>query len=92
MREINWNAAECATLCWVWQVTLSDGTQLGFTDHDRPLDFMGLTCAPRSGFTPGETDGRIGYASDTGSVQGVLEGDIISADDIQAGRFGRGAD
>jgi len=31
------------TLCWCWKIVRNDGTTLGFTDHDAPVTFDGVT-------------------------------------------------
>ena len=41
------------TLCHSWKLTRKDGHTLGFTDHDRPLAFDGITFEPQAGFEPG---------------------------------------
>jgi len=80
-------AGEVTTLCWLWRITLSDGTKFGFTDHDVMLTIEGLDYEPETGLTPGETESRIGFSIDTGAVQGVLTSERITSDDINSGRF-----
>ena len=75
------------TLCWLWRLTLADGSQLGFTDHDRALTIDGLIYEAASGLTPGETDKHLGFSMDTGAVQGVLSSQRITPEDIDAGRY-----
>ena len=75
MRKIDWDFKSCATLCWVWVLTLKDGAQLGFTDHNRGLNFQGVSCRSESGFTQKTT-----------GVCGVLSSDITAAD-IRAGKL-----
>lgn len=87
MRNVDLHMQSSQTLCRVWIVTLSDQTQMGFTDHDRILVFQNIKCSPQSGFTPGETDARLGFSVNTGSIMGVLDAVILSVDDIRNGRF-----
>lgn len=37
------------TLAWCWKVTRRDGMVLGFTEHDRALNFDGTTIGHRRG-------------------------------------------
>ncbi len=74
-------------MCHVWRLTRSDGLILGFTDHDRVLDFQGLFCPPSSGFIPSETEIRTGLVAATGAGIGVLDDERLSVEDIQAGLF-----
>lgn len=78
---------DVTTLCWCWRLTLADDTQLGFTDHDEDIEIDGLTFKAETGLSSGETDSRLGYALDTGSVQGLLSSDRITPEDISSGRF-----
>lgn len=89
MRNLSETIRHCQTLCWVWRVRLNDQTELGFTDHDRPLAFEGIVCEPRSGFTPGEADTRQGFSIDNVAVQGILDSEYLTAEDVRAGRFER---
>lgn len=75
------------TLCWLWKLTRSDGTVLGFTDHDSPLVIDGESYESASGLIPSETDHRLGFAADNSAVQGVLKSERITAGDIAAGRY-----
>ena len=55
-------AAGVTTLCRCWQVTRSDGSVLGFTDHDRALSFDGTTFEPESGLDASEDKSETGFA------------------------------
>lgn len=46
------------TFCTCWKVELSDGTVLGFSNHDRVLEFDGVSYEPNSGFTPSVSDSK----------------------------------
>ena len=80
-------AGEVTTQCSAWCLTLSDQTKLGFTDHDRDLLIGALTYKASSGMNGGVSEGRLGFASDNGAVQGVLTSERITADDISNGKF-----
>jgi uncharacterized phage protein (TIGR02218 family) len=75
------------TLCHCWKATLSDGSVLGFTDHDRTLSFDGTAYEPESGFTASEIERNLGLAVDTEDVQGALSSERIAADDIALGKW-----
>ena len=71
--------------CWI--VRLGDGAVLGFTDHDRELEVAGVSCLATSGLEPAEAVTSLGLGSDAQDVAGVLDADVIRADEIAAGRF-----
>ena len=80
-------AGSVTTLCWFWRITRADGMILGFTDHDRNLEIDGINYEGSSGLTPSEVDKRLGFSIDNGAVQGALQSDKISADDINSGLY-----
>lgn len=72
-----------------WKVVRSDGSQLGFTDHDRVLSFDGLVYEPESGFTPSAIEAGTGLAADAHEVAGALSSDRITEADIARGLYDR---
>lgn len=78
-----------ATLCHAWLVRRADGARLGFTDHDRELEVDGVVCAASSGWTLGAAESALGPAPGGASAAGVLDGEALSAADIEAGLFDR---
>lgn len=72
-----------------WKVVRSDGSELGFTDHDRVLSFDGLDFEPESGFTPSAIEAGTGLAADSHSVAGALSSARITEADIAAGLYDR---
>ena len=76
-----------STLARCWRVTRSDGLQLGFTDHDRPLSFDGTLFEPESGFTPSAIELATGLSVDTHTVSGALQSGRIVEADIQKGLY-----
>jgi uncharacterized phage protein (TIGR02218 family) len=80
-------ASDTTTLCTCWKLTRADGVVLGFTDHDRPVVFDGITFDPLSGFEGTEAPRRLGLEIDTSEVLGVLDSSAISIADIRLGRF-----
>jgi uncharacterized phage protein (TIGR02218 family) len=78
-------ASGVTTLCRCWQVARRDGVVKGFTNHDRPLTFAGVTFEPESGFTASESESRLGLAVDTQEAYGILSSSAISENDIALG-------
>lgn len=75
------------TLATCWRLTRTDGTVLGFTDHDVMLSFGGTDYEPSGGLEGGEVASKLGAQTDTAEVVGVLSSDAIDADDIMIGRY-----
>ena len=75
------------TVCRAWAVTRSDGTVLGFTDHDAGLSFDGITFSASSGMSARALEQTTGLAVDNTEAVGVLSDPAIREVDIQAGRF-----
>lgn len=80
-------ASGVTTLARAWAVTRSDGTTLGFTDHDRPLAFEGVTFEAASGFTAEAMEQSTGLSVDTAGLQGALQSDAISDLDLERGLY-----
>lgn len=70
---------------WCWRVTRRDGAAFGFTDHDAPILFDGLTHAPQTGFSPGETRRALGADASELSLFGAIDDDRLVAADIDDG-------
>lgn len=79
------------TLCWCWKLTDARGRVLGFTDHDRPLTFDGVTYAAASGFSASEMEASLGLSVDNLDVAGALTSAALNEDDLVAGLFDNGA-
>jgi len=75
------------TLCFCWRLTLKSGDVLGFTDHDKAVDFQGTRFEPQSGFTQSEAQASLGLAVDTAEIEGALSSARLSEEDIDAGLF-----
>ncbi|MFN3867613.1 MAG: DUF2163 domain-containing protein [Hyphomicrobiaceae bacterium] len=75
------------TLCWCWRTTRRDGVVLGFTDHDRDLEFDGTVFEAAAGFTASEIRESIGLSVDNLDVTSALSSERISEADLAAGRF-----
>lgn len=80
-------ASRATTLVWCWKLVRRDGLVFGFTDHDFPVAFDGVTYAPATGLEGGEVSERIGSQTQTSEVLGVIADAAIAEDDILLGRY-----
>ena len=80
-------ATGSTTLCTCWIVRRGDGVAQGFTDHDDAVIVSGVTCLATSGFNATEAVRSLGLSPDTQDIEGALQSDAISADDIAAGLY-----
>jgi len=80
-------ASGVTTLARAWAVTRSDGEVLGFTDHDKPLEFDGVTFEAASGFTATTVEQATGLSVDTHTVTGALQSAAISDIDVERGLY-----
>lgn len=74
-------------VCQCWAITRADGVTFGFTDHDRPLAFDGITFLADSGLSARALALSSGLAVDNSEAVGLLQNDVIAAADIVAGRY-----
>ena len=79
--------ARVTTLCRCFRIERSDGTVLGFTDHDRPLVFDGTDFEPADGLDASEDVSGTGFAVGGLEVLGALTSDRLDPDDLAAGLF-----
>jgi len=75
------------TLCWCWKITRNDGVVQGFTDHDRPLAFDGVTYEAESGFTASAVQSSLGLSVSNLTVAGALSSESLNAVDLAAGLY-----
>lgn len=75
------------TLCTCWRVQRRDGAVLGFTDHDRDVEFAGTFYAASTGLEGSASDSNLGLATTGAEVKGILDAISISAQDIQDGVY-----
>lgn len=75
------------TLCWCWKIVRHDGTAQGFTDHDQPVTYDGVSYEAASGFTASEVQSTLGLAVDNLTVMGALNSDTINEADLAAGLY-----
>ncbi len=80
-------ASGATTIARCWAVTRTDKVTLGFTDHDLPLVFEGITFRPDSGMTAKAVVQGTGLSVDNTEALGLLSSDAINEADIEAGRY-----
>ncbi len=75
------------TLCRAWAITRCDGVTFGFTDHDLPLGFEGVSFKPETGLTASALAQSTGLSVDNSEAIGALSDASVTEADIEAGRF-----
>ncbi|MDO5604281.1 MAG: DUF2163 domain-containing protein [Paracoccus sp. (in: a-proteobacteria)] len=73
------------TIARAWAVARRDGVVLGFTDHDRVLEFAGLTFRPHAGLSAQAVVQGAGLSVDNTEVIGALSDGGLHEGDILAG-------
>ncbi len=74
-------------VCQCWAITRKDGVTFGFTDHDNPLSFEGVTFLADSGMSAKSLAASTGLSVNNTEAMGLLQSDVIDEADIVAGRF-----
>jgi uncharacterized phage protein (TIGR02218 family) len=80
-------AGEVTTTATCWKVTLRDSTVLGFTDHDAPITFGGVTYQATTGYTASAIEGKNGLEPDNLELLGVIDGISVVSSELRAGRW-----
>lgn len=80
-------ATGATTVCRCWAVRRRDGTEMGFTDHDRNLVFEGVTFRADTGLTARALQQTTGLAVDNTEAMGALSDAGLTEEDILAGRY-----
>ncbi|MCQ0971878.1 DUF2163 domain-containing protein [Paracoccus sp. TK19116] len=75
------------TIARAWRINRSDGTTLGFTDHDGPLEFDGVVFRPDSGLSARALVQAVGLSVDNTEAEGALSDEAITETDLIAGRW-----
>ena len=76
-----------STTCRAWAMTRRDGVVMGFTDHDRALDFDGIAFRPETGMSARAVEAGTGLAVNNSEALGALSDGAITEADIEAGRY-----
>lgn len=80
-------ATGATTIARAWAITRRDGVVLGFTDHDQPLTFDGVTFAADAGLSAQALEQLTGLAVDNSEAVGALSDAGLTEADIIAGRY-----
>lgn len=80
-------ASGATTVCRCWALKRADGVELGFTDHDRDLEFEGVRFRADSGLTAKALQQTTGLAVDNTEALGALSDASLTEEDILAGRY-----
>ena len=75
------------TVARAWALRRADGTEMGFTDHDRDLSFEGLVFRAGSGMSASALQQGSGLAVDNAEAVGALSDAAVTEADIAAGRY-----
>lgn len=75
------------SLCRCWAIVRKDGATFGFTDHDRALEFEGVTFKADSGLSARALHQSTGLSVDNTEALGTLSDVAVTEADIEAGRF-----
>lgn len=71
-------ASGLTTLCRCWAITRADGVEYGFTDHDLPLSFEGVTFKAETGLTAAALTQSTGLSVDNSEALGALSDAAIT--------------
>jgi uncharacterized phage protein (TIGR02218 family) len=80
-------ASGATTVCHAWAITRGDGLVLGFTDHDRELEFENVQFRADSGLSALALQQGTGLSVDNSEAIGALTDAAIREADIDAGRY-----
>ena len=78
---------ELESVAIFWRVARKDGITLGFTSHDRDLEFDGLSHKAAPGMLPSAIRRTAGLELDSAEVRGALSHEAITAQDLTLGRY-----
>lgn len=74
-------------VCRCWALVRRDGSVFGFTDHDLPLTFDGITFRADTGMSAKTVTQTTGLSVDNTEAMGTLSDPAINEADIEAGRY-----
>jgi uncharacterized phage protein (TIGR02218 family) len=80
-------ARTATTVCHAWRLARADGQVMGFTEHDRDLEFDGTVFSAATGFRGSEVETGLGLEADAADVAGAFSDAAINADDLALGRY-----
>ena len=74
-------------LATCWLITRSDGTELGFTDHDQNITFDSVDYHSIAGFTPTAVESKSNMSVDNLDIDGQVFPSKITEEDLLAGLY-----
>ncbi len=80
-------ATGTTSVCRCWAITRKDGVVLGFTDHDRNLEFNDVIYKAQTGLTASAFQASTGLSVDNSEAIGALSDASLCEEDIEAGRY-----
>jgi uncharacterized phage protein (TIGR02218 family) len=75
----------CTTLCTIWTITLTNGTQHFFTDHDQDVIFSGQIYMSVVGYSPTAVDTSSELNPDNLELAGFMTSPSLTEADIHSG-------
>lgn len=78
---------EVTTLATCWRLVRTDGVELYFTDHDQDIVFGGNTYKAGTSYSRTAVQNESSLSVDNLNVEGILDSDDISTDDMRKGLF-----
>jgi uncharacterized phage protein (TIGR02218 family) len=77
-----------ATLfCNCWRLSRKDGAVMGFTDHDRDLEFNGTVFKANTGLAATQIESGLGFSPGTSEATGALNADSLTEADLLNGFY-----
>ncbi len=80
-------AGGVTTLCTCWRLRRRDGTVMGFTDHDRNINFDSSLFISAGGLSASSLESSLGFAVAGAEVTGILNSAQINEQDLSAGLY-----
>lgn len=75
------------TLAYCWVIERHDGVTIGVTDHDEDVTVDGVSCSSSTGMVTTKYEQSLGLVSDDLEIEGVIDDDQITVEDMRAGKF-----
>lgn len=76
-----------ATLATIWKVTRTDGTVIGFTDHDTDLVISAVTYQSATGYTRTAIQSTSDLSVDNVELDGLIAASAVSEDDLRGNKY-----
>ena len=74
------------TTCHAWRLTRADGLVMGFTEHDRDLEFAGTVFSAATGFRASEVETGLGLEADAANLAGAFSDAAIDPNSFLPGK------